>query len=246
MTAASTVIVRRVAALDAAALARIMGDPAVLETFMRRARLPAILSCCVALAALALGAHAQPGPPGFVAPPGSLRVEPDEGPRIDALQLAQEAVELYRQTCAASGRRRDALADLALAAGLQPYRGEGGTSSQTLLGGASGQVYVPPHRAHHLQLALGDDGRCTVWVQQAEGPGVKAGFLTVMEALRAEGAVVRPTHDRVIERAGGWRQQTGFEVRDAGGTRSFDAVTLLIERPGLQMLSTGPATAAAR
>lgn len=196
----------------------------------------------LALALLALPAAAQPGPPAFTAPPGSLRVErEDDTPAVDAQLLAQEAVELYRRTCAASGRQRDALTDLALAAGLQPYAGEADASAQTLLGGAAGQVFVPPGRAAQLQLALGDDGRCTVWAQQAEGPGVKAGFLSLMDALRAEGALVRQTSDRVIERAGGWRQQTGFEVRDAGGTRSFDAVTLLIERPGLQVLSTAPA-----
>lgn len=205
-------------------------------------RIGTALALAAALLVPALPASAQPGPPAFTAPPGSMRVErEDDTPAVDAQLLAQEAVELYRRTCAASGRQRDALTDLALAAGLQPYAGEAEASAQVLLGGASGQVFVPPGRAAQLQLALGDDGRCTVWAQQAEGPGVKAGFLNLMESMRAEGAVVRQTNDRVIERAGGWRQQTGFEVRDAGGTRSFDAVTLLIERPGLQVLSTAPA-----
>lgn len=206
--------------------------------------LASLAAACALLCAFA--AQAQSGAPVFTAPPGSLQAEPpDDAAEVDALELAQQAVELYAQTCAAGASQAGSLIDRALAAGLQPYAAEGGTPAHVLLGGAPGQVYAQPGRAALLQLALGDDGRCTVWAQQAEGPGVKAGFLSLIDGLRGQGARVRATHDRVVERGGGWRQQTGFEVRDAGGTRSFDAVTLLIERPGLQVLSTGPIGAAA-
>ena len=203
-------------------------------------------SLCGAVALVLAGtAGAQAGAPVFTAPPGSLQAEPEGPAQVDALELAQEAVDLYAQTCAAGASAEGALVDRVLAVGLRPYAGQGEGSARALLGGVPGQVYAPSGREALLQLALGDDGRCTVWAQRAEGPAVKAAFLELIETLRGQGARVRATHDRVVDRAGGWRQQTGFEVRDAGGTRSFDAVTLLVERPGLQVLSTGPVGAAA-
>lgn len=189
-------------------------------------------------------AAAQPGPPQFVAPAGLDRRVPSAAePAVDAERLGRRALELYAQVCAQPQLEPAALVDRALAAGLAPYAGDGGQGADSLLGGRAGQVFAPPADAAQLQLALDEAGRCTVWVQQAEGPKLRGAFLGLIETLRAtRGATLTPTAERFVERAG-WRQQTGYLWRDAQGLRQLDAVTLLSTRPGLQVLSSAPLAA---
>lgn len=193
-------------------------------------------------------AAAQSGPPVFTAPPGSARgpVRAEAAPAIDSQRLGQDALDLFRRTCAAAPGDAAALVDRALAAGLQPYQGEGDSSASGLLGGAAGQVFAPPGRGAWLQLALAGDGRCTVWAQGAIGPALKAGFTSLVESLREPGASLRSTQERTVQLAGGWRQQTGYELRDARGVHGFDAVTLLSDQPGVQVLSSAALAGAPR
>lgn len=197
------------------------------------------------LALAPLLAAAQAGPPAFTAPPGSARA-PAHAPAMDGLRLGQDALDLYRRTCAAAAGDAAGLIDRALAAGLQPYQGEGASSAAGLLGGAAGLVFVPPGRGELLQLALAGDGRCTVWAQFAIGPVLKAGFMSLVESLRVPGSSLRTTQDRMVQLAGGWRQQIGFELRDAHGAYGFDAVTLLSDQPGVQALSSAALPSAGR
>ncbi|WP_428423121.1 NMCC_0638 family (lipo)protein [Methylibium sp.] len=196
--------------------------------------------CCAAVAACAGGAvpaGAQSEAPEFVAPAGSARTDAVPAERADPQQLAQEAVDLYSRTCAAPAADAAARVDLALAAGLAPLDGDAAQRS-SLLGGAPGQAYAAPGRATLLQLAIADDGRCVVWVQQADGPRVRAGFLRVVDDVYGPGTSLRPTRERVVQVAGGWRQQTGFDLGDEPARRAFDAITLVGNRPGVQLLRT--------
>lgn len=201
-----------------------------------RCTLAALLSAC------AWVAHAQTGgEPVFTAPPGSgVRSEAEAAARPDPQELAHDAVALFRRVCVRVAGEPALAVDRALAAGLTPHVSEDSRDSRALLGGAPGQVYAPPGPAALLQVALADEGRCTVWAEQAEGPQVKEGFETVIDNLRSRGAKVRAVGERVVERGGSWRHQSSFEVQDERGVVMLDAVTLLSERPGTQVLSTAP------
>lgn len=210
----------------------------------RHPRRLASLGLALVVWAQAGGVVAQPGPPSFVAPPGSARAVPERGAAVTELdelaarRLGEEALAIYRRVCVETPpHARETLVDRALSAGLEPYREESGGSAQVLLGGQGGEVFVPPGRGSLLQLALDSAGRCTVWVQQADGPRLRAGFMALVESLRSlPGAQLQTNEERVIERGGAWRQQLGVSWRDAEGLRQLDAVTLLSDRPGLQLL----------
>lgn len=204
-----------------------------------------------AVALCAWAAHAvvlaqSPTPlPDFTAPPGSDQVvtSPVYTAPLPAGSetVARDAVELYRRTCLASVGDATALVDQALAAGLAPYAGgpEGDAQMASLLGNAPGQVYAEPGVAA-LMLAIGEDGRCTVWADRTDGPQLKAAFVAAMDGLRERGATVRAARDRTLQRGGGWRQQLGYDIQDARRSFSADAVTLLTPRPGMQALRAAP------
>ena len=196
--------------------------------------------------AMAGVASAQRAEPVFTVPPAAVLDDADVAPRSEAQQRAEDAIALFRSVCADAPGETTAQVDRALAAGLRPHAGEGGSDADALLGGSPGQVFAPPGRGAVLQVALAENGRCTVWAERAEGPAVKAGFAGVIDTLRARGAKVRVIGERIVERGGSWRQQSAFEVRDEHGARSFDAVTLLAERPGMQVLSSAPRGAGPR
>ena len=195
----------------------------------------------VVLGAVLQSAAAQSAGPEFVAPPGSARTDAVvQGPVVDAQTLAQEAVELYGRTCAVAGGDAGARVDLALAAGLAPLQTDEAQRS-SLLGGASGQVYAAAGREALLQLALADDGRCVVWAEYADGPSVRAGFLRVVDEVYGPGTSLRPVRERVVQITGGWRRQTGFDLGEDPARRAFDAITLVGNRPGVQLLRAAPA-----
>ena len=213
------------------------------------------LALLAALAGAGVLAHAQAGAPVFTAPPGALMTQPQPGEPArfvrDPRELAQSAIELYRDTCASAMGNFTGAVDAALNLGLQPYRPSDPHAVDTLLGGAPGDVYAMPETAELLQLAVTSDGRCTVWVHQADGPKVRAGFVAVVDAMKARGASVSPTRERFVDVGGVTRQQTGFSVRAASTppgsatTMVFEAVTQSVARPGTQALTVAaPATAA--
>lgn len=190
--------------------------------------------------ALSAAAQSSSGPE-FVAPPGSARTDAVvQGPVVDAQTLAREAVELYGRTCAVASSDAGAQVDLALAAGLAPLQTDDAQRS-SLLGGASGQVYAAPGREALLQLAVADDGRCVVWAEHADGPSVRAGFLHVIDEVYGPGTSLRPVRERVVQITGGWRRQTGFDLGEDPARRAFDAITLVGNRPGVQLLRVAPA-----
>lgn len=194
----------------------------------------------VVLVAVLQSVAAQSAGPEFVAPPGSARTDAVvQGPVVDARTLAQEAVELYGRTCAVAGGDAGARVDLALAAGLAPLQTDD-AQRRSLLGGASGQVYAAPDREALLQLALADDGRCVVWAEHADGPSVRAGFLRVIDEVHGPGTSLQPVRERVVQITGGWRRQTGFDLGDEPARRAFDAITLVGNRPGVQLLRAAP------
>ena len=196
-----------------------------------------LLGVVVALSAVAQSSSG----PEFVAPPGSARTDAVvQGPVVDAHTLAQEAVELYGRTCAVASSDPGARVDLALAAGLAPLQTDDAQRS-SLLGGASGQVYAAPGREALLQLAVADDGRCVVWAEHADGPSVRAGFLHVIDEVYGPGTSLRPVRERVVQITGGWRRQTGFDLGEDPARRAFDAITLVGNRPGVQLLRAAPA-----
>ena len=160
-----------------------------------RCMLAALLSACAWVAYAQTG-----GEPVFTAPPGSgVRGEAEAAARPDPQELAHDAVALFRRVCVRVAGEPASAVDRALAAGLTPHVSEDSRDSRALLGGAPGQVYAPPGPAALLQVALADEGRCTVWVEQAEGPQVKEGFETVIDNLRSRGAKVRAVGERVVD-----------------------------------------------
>ncbi|HEU4459077.1 MAG TPA: hypothetical protein VFR90_08155 [Methylibium sp.] len=203
-----------------------------------------------AIAATLLGcvgfALAQGNEPAFTAPPGSAQATPSPvhtAPLpMDSAQIARDAVGVFQRTCLASVGDATATIDAAINAGLAPYAGGGGASVASLLGDTPGQVFAFGG-ATDVLLAVGQDGRCTVWASRADGPTAKQAFVAAIDAMRAN-TTVRPVRDRTIERAGGWRHQLGYDI---GGARRFraDAVTLLAAQPGLQVLQAAPAGIAA-
>lgn len=199
--------------------------------------------------ALHLGAAAQQSPePGFTAPPGSAQATPSAvhsgSLPVDSGQLARDAVDVYRRTCLASVGQPAAMVDAALGAGLAPYLGgpEGEASLASLLGDAPGQVYALGMPADVL-LAIGDDGQCTVWAQRADGPRLKQAFVAAVESLRDGGGTVRVSRDRKVQR-GGWRHQLGYDIARSTLSFSADAVTLMTNQPGLQVMRAAVARAA--
>lgn len=185
-------------------------------------------------------AMAQYQAPGFTAPPGSAQATPSpvlsgELP-VDSGQLARSAVDVYRRTCLASVGQPTALIDAAINAGLAPFLGgaEGEASVGSFLGDAPGQVFALGMPADVL-VAIGDDGQCTVWAQRTDGPRLKQAFVSAMESLRAGGATVRATRDRKVQR-NGWRHQLGYDIAKSSISFSADAVTLMTNQPGLQVM----------
>lgn len=191
--------------------------------------------------ALHFGALAQQSPePGFTAPPGSAQATPSavhsSSLPVDSGQLARDAVDVYRRTCLASVGQPSAMVDAALGAGLAPFLGgpEGEASLASFLGDAPGQVYGLGMPAD-VMLAIGDDGQCTVFAQRADGPKLKQAFVAAIESLRSGGASVRATRDRKVQR-GGWRHQLGYDIAQPSVSFSADAVTLMTNQPGLQVM----------
>lgn len=193
------------------------------------------------LLALAALAGAVQAAPDFVAPPGSDRIDAPRSEPVDALQLADEAVALYAATCAAAGGALATGVDLALAAGLAPLPVDEAQRENLIGGSWTGQVFAPPGREALLRLAMADDGRCIVWVERADGPRVRAGFLRAVDEVFGPGSALRPTRERLVQAGGAWRQQTGFDLGAAPEARALDAITLVGHRPGVQLLRAAPA-----
>jgi hypothetical protein len=209
-----------------------------------------IRSLAHALCVAASGtAAAQSQEPGFTAPPGSAQATPSPvhsgSLPVDSGQLARSAVDVYRRTCLASVGQPTALIDAAINAGLAPFLGgaEGEASAGSFLGDAPGQVFALGMPADVL-LAIGDDGQCTVWAQRADGPRLKQAFVMAIESLRSSGATVRATRDRKVQR-NGWRHQLGYDIARSSTSFSADAVTLMTNQPGLQVLRASVATVSA-
>lgn len=221
-------------------------------------------ACLTLLFAAGVGSASaqQSTEPEFTAPPGSAQVVTTpvySAPLpVDSGRAARDAVDVFKQTCLVAVGNAQGLVDAAINAGMAPYLGgpSGDADASSLLGDTPGQVFSAAAGGDVL-LAIGDNGLCTVWANRADGPKLKAAFVAAMDALRDRGSSVRAVRERTIQRAGGWRQQLGYDVSDVranGGASgsgpnpggfAADAVTLLTPQPGVQVLRAAPLGASA-
>jgi hypothetical protein len=214
-----------------------MKSPVVKASFVPLRRLAA-----AALAAAALAGTAAAQTP-FV---DATKVDPTALPPPEPPTPAA-IVKAFVDGCVANEGDPVAATDWALAQGFLPIDPSNDAPLQ-LLNGQPGTVLTMPGTAGKVLMAVGADRRCTLWTEQALGPGVRNALRQAMSELQAKGAQVQTVVDRAVERAGAWRQHEQMRYRRVGGSQDFAvaSVTTLTSRLAVQALNFGPYAATAR
>ncbi len=211
------ITIRRASPSDAAAFARIMGDPAVWR-------------CAFVALAWGSGALAQGQTAGQVF-----------GDDPKSLQTPQGVANIFHQACLRHAAQSEAAVDWALTQGFEPLDALGGTGYD-LLEGQPGNVLTAPGTQGRVVLVVTHDRRCTVWAQRLSGPQLRLAMAEVMDRMGSVGHRVTRDIERNIERSGAWRNQTQWRIRLVGVVAEFgvSAVTTLGTAPATQALNVAP------
>lgn len=203
-------------------------------------RLPAdLLRGALGGVLLAPALAAAQGTPVFTAP----LVEPPAGvsaPVAREPASPQALLRWFEQACVLTQGQAGAAMDWALANGFEPVDPMRG-SADGLLDGKPGTVLMAPDSGGLVMLAA-TDTQCSLWVEQQEGPPLRAALAAMVGTLTAKGAKARVEVDRNLERAGAWRAQVQWRFRGVGWSQDVGvgAVTTLANTPGTQVLHVAP------
>jgi len=152
----------------------------------------------------------------------------------------QAVVRWFEQACVVTQGQAGAAVDWALSNGFEPVDPMRG-GADTLLDGKPGTVLMAPGSGGLVMLAA-TDSQCSLWMEQQEGPPVRAALAAMVGDFTAKGAKARVEIDRNLERAGAWRGQVQWRFRGVGWSRDVGvgAVTTLANSPGTQVLHVVP------
>jgi len=152
----------------------------------------------------------------------------------------QALVRWFEQACVVTQGRAGEAVDWALANGFQPMDPLRG-NADTLLDGKPGTVLMAPDSSGLVMLAA-TDAQCSLWIDQQEGPPLRAALAAMVGELTAKGSKARVEVERNLERAGAWRGQVQWRFRGVGWSRDvgIGAVTTLANTPGTQVLHVVP------
>ena len=200
---------------------------------------PALWGTLLLMPLLAWGQVAPVFTAPLVQPPAAVSVP------ASAPASPQGLVHWFEQACVATQGQAGAAIDWALSNGFEPVDPlRGGTD--TLLDGQPGTVLMAPGSGGLVMLAA-TGAQCSLWVEQQEGPPLRAALAATVGALSAKGAKTRVEVERNLERSGAWRGQVQWRVRGVGWSQDIGigAVTTLANTPGTQVLHVTPIAKAA-
>lgn len=171
---------------------------------------------------------------------GAVQAQDSPGPS-SAWASPQGVARVFQQACVMTNAEEVAAVDWALAQGFEPADPMRG-NMDGLLSGQPGSVLAAPGTRGRVLLAAAQGRVCTVWVDQVQGPALRAAVIDALATLTMKGAKLQLGVDRNFERAGAWRNQMQWRYRAVGasGDLGLGAITTLGDGQGTQALNAAP------